>query len=129
MACFLETEKAILKHQAESARKAFQAALPDKRDYTLRKCTADESGSTANVVIIESDFVYVANLGDSRSVLCRSLNSPLNGEEEKKDLAANLFIAIDLSHDHKVTDQVELNRIQKYGGNVIGSYCEYRERG
>ena len=45
-------------------------------------------------------MLYVANLGDSRAVLCRDNN------------------AIDMSYDHKPDNPNELTRIKKAGGYV-----------
>jgi len=60
----------------------------------------DESGCTANLNIITGEFITCANLGDTRSVLCRS------GE------------AVEMSHDHKPTNADETARIEKAGARV-----------
>lgn len=57
-------------------------------------------GCTANVVLITPTHYYIANAGDSRSVLCRS------GK------------AIALSEDHKPESQIEEDRIRKAGGTI-----------
>ena len=59
-----------------------------------------DSGTTANLAVIRGNHLVVANVGDSRCVLCR------NG------------IAIDMSIDHKPDDTIELQRIEKAGGKV-----------
>ncbi len=59
-----------------------------------------QSGTTANICIIYNNKLYTANVGDSRSVLCR------NGE------------AIALSVDHKPYDTKEKNRIERNSGFV-----------
>uniref|UniRef100_A0A915IQD9 protein-serine/threonine phosphatase n=1 Tax=Romanomermis culicivorax TaxID=13658 RepID=A0A915IQD9_ROMCU len=60
-----------------------------------------DSGSTACVLVVDhaSQTLYVANVGDSRCVLCRS-----NGS------------AFDLSQDHKPDDPSERRRIERAGG-------------
>lgn len=58
------------------------------------------SGTTANICIIYGNTLYTANVGDSRSVLCR------NGK------------AIPLSFDHKPTNKSEMKRIQSSAGFV-----------
>ena len=59
------------------------------------------AGCTANVVLIhKNQTIYVANAGDSRTVLCR------NG------------IPKELSTDHKPDLPAEKARIQKAGGYV-----------
>lgn len=59
-----------------------------------------DSGTTAVVALLRKDKLVVANVGDSRCVLCR------NG------------VAIDMSIDHKPDDDDELKRIQNAGGKV-----------
>jgi len=69
----------------------------------LKGCRDDEyslAGCTANVALFYGDMLYVANLGDSRAILCRDNN------------------AIDMSYDHKPDNPNELTRIKKAGGYV-----------
>ena len=61
---------------------------------------ASYAGCTANVALIHKNTLYVANAGDSRSVLCRS-NGPF-----------------DMSVDHKPDNPEEKARIEKAGGFV-----------
>ncbi|CDW58588.1 protein phosphatase 1G [Trichuris trichiura] len=61
-----------------------------------------DSGTTACVVVLRDKIVYVANVGDSRCVLCRE------------------GIAKDLSVDHKPEDEIEKARIEKAGGAITG---------
>ncbi|CAK73864.1 unnamed protein product (macronuclear) [Paramecium tetraurelia] len=66
----------------------------------------DESGSTANIILITKDSVYCANIGDSRSV----------GIQKGK--------AIIMSFDHKPTHAKERSRICQAGGFVAdGRVC------
>lgn len=60
----------------------------------------EDSGTTACVVLVTRKKIIVANVGDSRAVLCR------NGK------------ALELSFDHKPEDEVEIARIRKAGGRV-----------
>jgi len=63
---------------------------------------ASHSGCTAVVLYISHEGgLYVANSGDSRAVLCR------NGD------------SLDLTVDHKVTVESELDRIRSAGGVII----------
>ena len=48
------------------------------------------AGCTATVVLVTPDEIYCANAGDSRTVLYKAGN------------------AIDLSHDHKPSDEAEV---------------------
>uniref|UniRef100_A0A915M8T0 protein-serine/threonine phosphatase n=1 Tax=Meloidogyne javanica TaxID=6303 RepID=A0A915M8T0_MELJA len=59
-----------------------------------------DSGSTACVAFLLEKHIIVANVGDTRSVLCRSKQ------------------ALDLSSDHKPEDELEKERIVTAGGNV-----------
>jgi serine/threonine protein phosphatase PrpC len=61
---------------------------------------AKTTGCTANVLLITPQKFYVANAGDSRSVLSRS------GK------------AIALSEDHKPESEVEKTRITKANGTI-----------
>lgn len=61
-----------------------------------------DSGTTAIVALVKDDTLTVANVGDSRCVVCR------NG------------IALEMSIDHKPEDTKELSRIEKAGGKVTG---------
>mmetsp|Transcript_12867 Transcript_12867/g.26262 ORF Transcript_12867/g.26262 Transcript_12867/m.26262 type:complete len:322 (+) Transcript_12867:166-1131(+) len=65
-----------------------------------------EAGCTGNVVVMTENLICCANIGDSRSVLSRS------------------GIAVELSRDHKPTDEKETERIKQAGGSVIrGRVC------
>ncbi|KRX07327.1 Protein phosphatase 2C (PP2C)-like domain [Pseudocohnilembus persalinus] len=59
-----------------------------------------QAGCTANVVLIQKDIIYVANCGDSRTVLCQ------NG------------YGYELSEDHKPELPRERERIEKIGGII-----------
>lgn len=84
----------------------------DDDDNEMPIQTSDEvgydSGTTAIVALLRENHLTVANVGDSRCVLCR------NG------------IALEMSVDHKPDDELELNRIHKAGGKVT---CEGRVNG
>lgn len=62
----------------------------------------DPSGSTATILIRNPEGIIVANVGDSRSVLCCE-----NGKAKR------------LSVDHKVSNIDEMKMIQSKGGIVI----------
>ncbi|CAD8068280.1 unnamed protein product [Paramecium sonneborni] len=66
----------------------------------------DESGTTANIILITKDSIYCANIGDSRSV----------GIQKGK--------AVIMSFDHKPTHAIERSRICQAGGFVAdGRVC------
>ncbi|XP_046850839.1 integrin-linked kinase-associated serine/threonine phosphatase 2C-like [Xenia sp. Carnegie-2017] len=64
-----------------------------------------KDGSTAVSILVINDILYVANLGDSKALLCRS------SEEGKHSV-------LSLTKDHSPTQYEERLRIQKAGGNV-----------
>lgn len=65
-----------------------------------------KDGTTAIVVLVLQNILYISNLGDSKAILCR-----YNKE-------ANKFVSVPLSIDHSPTDYKERMRIQKAGGYV-----------
>ncbi|XP_025965143.1 integrin-linked kinase-associated serine/threonine phosphatase 2C isoform X4 [Dromaius novaehollandiae] len=65
-----------------------------------------KDGSTATCVLAVDNTLYIANLGDSRAILCR-----YNEESQK-------YAALSLSKEHNPTQYEERMRIQKAGGNV-----------
>ncbi|CAD8197826.1 unnamed protein product [Paramecium pentaurelia] len=69
---------------------------------TYKATDTDESyaGCTANVALIHKNTLYVANAGDSRSVLCRNNSN------------------YDMSVDHKPDNPEEKSRIERAGGFV-----------
>lgn len=74
--------------------------LNDKRGNSQYEQVSSHTGCTANVVLMTPKKYYVANAGDSRSVLCRA------GK------------AIALSEDHKPENAEEERRIRKAGGTI-----------
>lgn len=62
------------------------------------------SGTCAISIFIQKNIAYIANLGDSRAVLCR-----LTSKEK---------LAIELSWDHKPTRPDEKDRILRSGGKI-----------
>ena len=72
----------------------------DQEFYTRNKEIAMRCGAVVSSCLLVGNMLYCANLGDSRSVLCR------NGR------------AINLSVDHKATLKSEVARIKALGGFV-----------
>jgi len=82
----------------EAITSAFQKA---EHDFTLlAKETRDRSGSCALVALFVEEMCYVANLGDSRAILC-------TGD-----------CVYPLTWDHKPSNKKEQHRIQGFGGTL-----------
>ena len=67
---------------------------------------AKEMGTTANIIMIINNTLYLANCGDSVSVMFK------NGQ------------AIKLSQEHKTTLKSEYDRIVKSGGHILNNRIE-----
>lgn len=100
----VNVEKELLKKGDRSVEECLKSAFL----ITDLECAAtgeQASGSTAVVAIIRRQgpkrYVYTANCGDARAVLCHS------------------GLAVRLSLDHKATDQVEKSRIEAQGGFIL----------
>ncbi|XP_077205361.1 integrin-linked kinase-associated serine/threonine phosphatase 2C isoform X2 [Paroedura picta] len=97
-----------------SVEKTIRRCLLDTFKHTdeefLRQASSQKpawkDGSTATCVLAIDNTLYIANLGDSRAILCR-----YNEESQK-------YTALSLSKEHNPTQYDERMRIQKAGGNV-----------
>ncbi|XP_016343122.1 integrin-linked kinase-associated serine/threonine phosphatase 2C isoform X3 [Sinocyclocheilus anshuiensis] len=69
-----------------------------------------KDGSTATCMLMVDDVLYVANLGDSRAVLCRL--------EQAEDSGKRKCVTLALSKEHNPTIYEERMRIQRAGGSV-----------
>jgi serine/threonine protein phosphatase PrpC len=69
---------------------------------------AKNMGTTANILFIKNNYLYLANVGDSMAVIFK------NGE------------AIRLNQEHKVTLVSESTRISKSGAKIINNRIEGR---
>lgn len=71
-------------------------------DERLDKRNTLDQGSTAVVCVVDTDYIYVAHVGDSRAVLCRT------GES-----------ATALTDDHNTKNESEVKRIRDMNGLVF----------
>ncbi len=69
---------------------------------------AKDMGTTANILLIKNNYIYLANVGDSLAVLFK------NG------------VAIRLNQEHKTTLPSEYSRITKSGSKIINNRVEGR---
>jgi serine/threonine protein phosphatase PrpC len=69
---------------------------------------ATNMGTTANILLMKNNYLYLANVGDSLAVLFK------NGE------------AIKLNNEHKTSLQSEYTRINKSGARIINNRIEGR---
>ncbi|XP_070561147.1 integrin-linked kinase-associated serine/threonine phosphatase 2C-like isoform X2 [Ptychodera flava] len=91
-------------------KKCFMETFKKTDDNFLKEATASKpawkDGSTAVCLLVVDDVLYIANLGDSKAILCR-----YNEEVKKK-------VAVPLTKDHTPTQAEERRRILKAGGFV-----------
>ncbi|MGH0153946.1 UNVERIFIED_CONTAM: hypothetical protein FKN15_045217 [Acipenser sinensis] len=96
-------EKMVKKSLLDS----FKQTDDDFLKHASSQKPAWKDGSTATCVLVVDDVLFIANLGDSRAVLCRAA-----GEDSKK------MCALSLSKEHNPTQYEERMRIQRAGGTV-----------
>jgi serine/threonine protein phosphatase PrpC len=87
-----------------SAFRAIDNKLQDSR------INSSASGTCCNMILISKEKCYIANLGDSRAVLCRT-----HGQN---------FETIDLSTDHKPSRADEKKRVLENGGIIEPIYYQ-----
>jgi serine/threonine protein phosphatase PrpC len=85
---------------------------------SMEKLDANRSGSTASMILYDykKRMLYTAHVGDSRCVLAKqveSANGTTNGAGDKK-----VYVAVDLTEDHKPNLPAEKARIERLGGQV-----------
>ena len=79
-----------------------QIKNPNSSKLSLDNFVANEMGTTANIMLIKNGIIYIANVGDSLSVMYKN----------KK--------AYNLNREHQVIIEDEKERVLKSGANIVG---------
>ena len=75
--------------------------LNDSDKLPINNLISNDIGTTANILLLKKNYFYIANVGDSLSVMYKKNK------------------AIKLNEEHKTTLEREYNRIKKVGGKLI----------
>lgn len=106
-----EKDKEISLHSIDSQK--VEISLNKQSADTVKaenfsKLVAKDMGTTANILLIKNNMLYLANVGDSMAVLFK------NGQ------------AIRLNQEHKTTLQSEFTRVTKSGARIMNNRIEGR---
>ena len=74
----------------------------ENKEINMDNFIANEMGTTANIMLIKDGFIYIANVGDSLSVMYK------NGK------------AYNLNKEHQITIESEKDRVIKSGATISG---------
>eukprot|EP00746_Dinoflagellata_sp_MGD_P022839 gnl/MRDRNA2_/MRDRNA2_153461_c0_seq1.p1 gnl/MRDRNA2_/MRDRNA2_153461_c0~~gnl/MRDRNA2_/MRDRNA2_153461_c0_seq1.p1 ORF type:complete len:338 (+),score=55.90 gnl/MRDRNA2_/MRDRNA2_153461_c0_seq1:72-1016(+) len=85
---------------------ALSASFVSCQELIKSQADAQESGSTATMVIRHNNELHCAHVGDSRAVLAEEGDSPKQ------------YQAVELTRDHKPEDETERKRIEACGGEL-----------
>jgi len=97
--------------QIQDIQKALHAAFKTADKKILEWIAPmKHEGSTATIVYIENNYIFTANIGDSKAVLCRL-------HKDTTKITNKLKILL-LTKDHTGLQLNEVKRIQNNGGNI-----------
>lgn len=99
--------KEVLSIESNRIEISLKKTEKDKRPE-FNDLIAKNMGTTANILFIKNNYIYLANVGDSMAVIFK------NGE------------AIRLNQEHKVTLISESSRISKSGARIVNNRIEGR---
>ena len=77
-------------------------STPSSKALSIDNYVANEMGTTANIMLIKNGVIYIANVGDSLSVMYKN----------KK--------AYNLNKEHQIIIESEKERVLKSGANIVG---------
>ncbi len=102
-------------HSLKDIEQAFKDVFKkiDEDVLNQKDFTSMHSGSTACVVLLRDNKVWVANIGDSRAVSARMNDDIDPGGKKKKKL-----VAVDWSKDQNANDEEERLRVMQSGGYI-----------
>lgn len=100
--------KSDSKEELELDQAKLKISLKNINSRTKEELLAKDMGSTANIVLIKNNYIYIANVGDSMAVLFK------NGQ------------AIRLNQEHKTSLPSEFTRINKSGSRIVNNRIEGR---
>ncbi|XP_023660045.1 integrin-linked kinase-associated serine/threonine phosphatase 2C-like isoform X3 [Paramormyrops kingsleyae] len=110
----LKFPKGEVQNLDKLVRKCLVEAFRQTDEDFLKKASSQKpvwkDGTTATCMLVVNDDVYVANLGDSRAVLCRE---DQEGQDDNKKI-----VTLALSREHNPICYEERMRIQRAGGTV-----------
>ncbi|OMJ93020.1 hypothetical protein SteCoe_4101 [Stentor coeruleus] len=140
---FLSNTKKFEKHIPKTLE---ELVLLTDRELCLSQIDTYLSGSTAVVIVLNSDGVFVGSLGDSRAILATlpkdkaKISIPCTCAPFKRVIhPSRILSALPLTVDQKPNHEDELKRIRRAGGvvervtndigNPIGPYRVWKRRG
>ena len=74
----------------------------NSKHLSLENFVANEMGTTANIMLIKNGIIYIANVGDSLSVMYKNKQ------------------AYNLNKEHQTIIETEKERVLKSGANIVG---------
>lgn len=93
----------------------FIEAFKQCDDEFLKKAAKNKpswkDGTTVTIVLILNQTLYTANIGDSKSLICKNKENLPESESTQNQI-------IELTRDHSASVYEERQRIQKSGGQV-----------
>ncbi len=104
-------------------RQALQAALLDVDASFLQQAAADnlDDGSTAVAALLLGSHLMVANVGNSRAVMCSTNSSSMAGAGVSSEGPLLQLLPRPLSRVHELSLRDERERVEAAGGRVLRS--------